>query len=39
MVDYEALLRWAPAIVDTRNAIRSRLGTIPENLAKKLWFA
>ena len=38
-VDYRALLEWSPAIVDTRNAIRSRVGPVPPTMGSKLWFA
>ena len=38
-VDYRAILEWSPAIVDTRNAIRGRIGSVPPALEAKLWFA
>lgn len=38
-VDHRAILDWAPAVVDTRNAVRSQGGPISEELARKLWFA
>jgi len=33
------LLTWAQGIVDTRNAIRTHLGTVPAELAQRLWLA
>jgi UDP-N-acetyl-D-glucosamine dehydrogenase len=38
-IDYRALLEWSPLIVDTRNAIRSRVGAVSPELAAKLRFA
>ncbi len=39
-VDYRALLEWSTCIVDTRNAIRTRLGgNLPPALADRLWLA
>ena len=38
-VDHRAILDWAPAVVDTRNAVRSQGSPISEELARKLWFA
>ncbi len=38
-VDHRTILDWAPAVVDTRNAVRSQGGPLSEELARKLWFA